>query len=397
MKNVSIVIGANYGDCGKGLMTDYLSNPNTLIVRHNGGAQAGHTVNTPTGLRHVFHHFGSGSFRGSSTLLGPQFITNPILYMKELKQLHHMNVFPNVYIDPNSPITTPYEMMVNQAAEKYRGEKKHGSCGTGIGETIEREGWNTFHVGHLDHMTRSEVREILDEIRTVWAPTRAKELGITEEIPYLMADGILERFIQDCYAVKSHAKIIDWSEIYNRNWYESIVFEGAQGLQLDQDNPQFPYVTRSKTGIVNAIKMLEEVEHKSPVEIYYMSRVYNTRHGAGPLKHEVDLPYKEVVDETNKTNEFQGSLRFAYLELEDLVDGIKLDLKNSGKIKVNPNICFTCVDQLNDDHCVRYLSKDFNGVAGYPTFASVVAHDIGARRFFSSYGPTRNSITETKI
>ena len=61
---VKAIIGANYGDEGKGLATDYLTGPDSLVVRFNGGAQAGHTVCTPSGQRHVFSHIGAGSFRG---------------------------------------------------------------------------------------------------------------------------------------------------------------------------------------------------------------------------------------------------------------------------------------------------------------------------------------------
>ena len=70
MRNIKIVIGANFGDEGKGLMTDYFChqaeqrNENCIVVLHNGGAQRGHTVTTPTGIKHIFHHFGSGTFCG---------------------------------------------------------------------------------------------------------------------------------------------------------------------------------------------------------------------------------------------------------------------------------------------------------------------------------------------
>ena len=69
MKNIKVVIGANFGDEGKGLMTDYFASKSnkSLVVRFNGGGQAGHTVTTKDGRRHVFHHFGSGIFAGADT------------------------------------------------------------------------------------------------------------------------------------------------------------------------------------------------------------------------------------------------------------------------------------------------------------------------------------------
>ena len=79
MKQASVVIGANFGDEGKGLMTDFLSEPEGVVVRFNGGAQAGHTVTEPGGTRHVFHHYGAGAFKGASTFLSRHFVSNPLL------------------------------------------------------------------------------------------------------------------------------------------------------------------------------------------------------------------------------------------------------------------------------------------------------------------------------
>lgn len=80
------VIGASFGDEGKGLVTDYLCaiQGAGIVVRFNGGAQAGHTVVTPDGLRHVHHHFGSGTLWGTPTFLSQFFIVNPIAFLAEL-------------------------------------------------------------------------------------------------------------------------------------------------------------------------------------------------------------------------------------------------------------------------------------------------------------------------
>ena len=90
MNHAHVVIGANYGDEGKGLMTDYLADKYQaeVVVRFNGGAQAGHTVVTPAGQRHVFSHFGSATLSGSRTFLSKHFVANPILFLKEkMKQI----------------------------------------------------------------------------------------------------------------------------------------------------------------------------------------------------------------------------------------------------------------------------------------------------------------------
>ncbi|MEJ2125462.1 MAG: adenylosuccinate synthetase, partial [Alphaproteobacteria bacterium] len=131
------VIGAAYGDEGKGLITDALvasCGAAATVVRFNGGAQAGHTVTLPDGRRHVFHHIGSGTLAGAPTFLSRFFVANPILLATEIANLAAMGFTPSIAIDPDAPVTTPFDMMINQFAETARGSGRHGSCGLGFGE-----------------------------------------------------------------------------------------------------------------------------------------------------------------------------------------------------------------------------------------------------------------------
>ena len=94
MPNVKVVIGSNFGDEGKGLMTDYFCaeaskrNESCIVALCNGGAQRGHTVVTPDGIRHVFHHFGSGTFARATTYFGEEYILNPLAFRKEIGRAH---------------------------------------------------------------------------------------------------------------------------------------------------------------------------------------------------------------------------------------------------------------------------------------------------------------------
>ena len=139
MKDIKIVLGANFGDEGKGLMTDYFSqSPDTIVVCSNGGAQRGHTVETPDGIRHVFHHFGSGILNSkierqrAATYLSEDFIVNPIIFKQEYEELCSLGYKPETYIHKNCMVSTPYDMMANQIIEENRGKNKHGSCGLGF-------------------------------------------------------------------------------------------------------------------------------------------------------------------------------------------------------------------------------------------------------------------------
>src|SRR6266700_4872017 len=108
MKQATVILGSNYGDEGKGRVVDYLSTPNTAVIRFNGGAQAGHTVVTPEDKRHVFHHVGSGALASSRTYLAKHFVLNPILFWHEYPELCKLAGYaPLVAADTRCAVTTP--------------------------------------------------------------------------------------------------------------------------------------------------------------------------------------------------------------------------------------------------------------------------------------------------
>ena len=170
-KIVRVVIGANFGDEGKGLMTDYFVSQaldegrKPLVIRFNGGAQAAHTVVTPEGLEHVFSHFGSGTLQGVPTYLSQFFISNPTMFVKEHRVLCKKlkGKIPLIYVHPDSLVTTPVDVWINQAVERARGDARHGSCGLGISETVVRNEHPLTKV-HL------RVRDLLNhnELRAKW-------------------------------------------------------------------------------------------------------------------------------------------------------------------------------------------------------------------------------------
>ena len=167
---IKAVIGANYGDEGKGLVTDFLvekalkSKKNCLVVLNNGGAQRGHTV-IRSKIRHVFHHFGSGTLQKVPTFISGLFIINPIVFMDEYKELVKYGVYPKAYISENAIVSTPYDMIINHIVSMYR--KVHNSCGLGIWETEckRNKGWEIKTINwFIDHLKDNKViREYLNE------------------------------------------------------------------------------------------------------------------------------------------------------------------------------------------------------------------------------------------
>ncbi len=402
MVAAKVVIGANYGDEGKGLITDYLSAKYgaDFVIRFNGGAQAGHTVVTPAGIRHVFSHFSSGTFAGAATYLSQFFVVNPLLYFKERESLEaKCKLMPRVVIHPRCQVTTPYDMMINQTLESYRGADRHGSCGVGFGETIERCLDTRFRIEFSQLSDKEAMREILCRVRDEYLPARCKSLGIPTP-PMTDNQEIFENFLSDCdlmfHQVETHDISVLTMPISSRP--PVLVFEGAQGLLLDQDMGVFPHVTRSNTGLQNVLQICNDAGIGA-IEVTYVTRAYLTRHGAGPLDGEVErLSFANVEDQTNTPNTFQGSLRFAPLNQSIIEDAILSDLERDGKgVKIKVGLAVTCLDQtkefieiyLGNGEKALVLKKDFAGFLG-----KMIQLDIPT---IKSYGTSRDMVFQDRL
>lgn len=292
-----VVIGANFGDEGKGLAVDWLCAQGAdFVVRSNGGANAGHTVVTPAGDRHVFRHFGSGSFLGVPTYLSQFFVCNPILFFEELRELTSLGMTPTVGAHPECLVTTHIDMLVNQEKERQRGAKRHGSCGVGLHETHQRSQVADLKITLGDLWNGIQLEDRLREIGTRWAGYRVGK--------DFHSEAAVETFIRACRAFAEYVQPMGVARV------KEPVFEGAQGLLLSQDNVEYrPHLTHSYTGMHN-VRILCEQAKLGP-EIYYVSRTYLTRHGAGSLPGESTFHYS---DDTNSSNPWQGGLRFAPLD-----------------------------------------------------------------------------------
>lgn len=375
-KRVSAVIGAGYGDEGKGLLTDSLAwrTAAPVVVRTNGGAQAGHTVTTPDGRRHVFSHIGSGAMAGAATHLSQFFVAHPMFFLRERDEVAALGGNVGVTIDPRASVTTPFDILVNQIVEESRGATRHGSCGMGFGETIERNLRPEVSITVADLAgSRLGLVSKLERTRRSWVGERLSVLGVTV-IPerfrtVLEDDDVVRRFIDDCDQFLSAVGIAD-----DRNIPDGAVFEGAQGLLLDQDYGAFPNVTRSNTGLANMVSIAKEADMVT-IDAHFVTRAYVTRHGAGPLAHEGhDMSYAKIVDATNIHNDWQGSIRSAPLDLDILSNAIRHDIALADGVSIQPRLTVACLDQLDGGATVFYggtprrMSSDaLLGAAGLAT------------------------------
>ena len=314
------VIGKNFGDEGKGFTCSRLASSlkNALIIKHNGGGQAGHTVEDPEGKwRFIHHQIGAGAEYYVPTLFADSFMTDLFQLGKEVKAFTELFGFrPILYSEKNARVTTVEDVLLNMGAEVARGKNRHGSCGMGIEECVQRNaaGYG-ITLEELAGWSKQDLVDRLKQIRKEYTGRRAKILGIYPSNPYyemLNNETVLENFV---IKVKENVKLLKLVNA-DRKWLEKfqhLIFETGQGLLLDQDYEAYaPHLTSSKTGIHNPAVFLEK-RGLSLEEAIYVTRPYVTRHGNGPLPCEVDPSELPGVGEdlTNRPNEWQGTLRYA--------------------------------------------------------------------------------------
>lgn len=385
MTNIKVVIGANFGDEGKGLMTDYFSHQATskgekcVVVLANGGAQRGHTVTDPNGTQHVFHHFGSGSLVGADTYCTSDYILNPMAFVKEYFDLVQLGYKPaNVYIESACKWSTPFDMITNQIIEAAREDKKHGSCGMGIWETIVRYKHRPTDVNiyQFNLMTKENKLSYLKEIRDCYMPVRLKEEGVlsvpTEWHDIVYSETLLTHFIDDVEFMIRHTMS---AALMPLNAFKNIVFENGQGLLLDQNQTFYGNnTTPSSTGSHNVISTINKhfinAVDEVNVEMCYVTRTYMTRHGVGRFETECakSLINSTMFDETNITNQFQDNLRYGELIIPNLVSRVNSDfeaaLKNTQanhKLYLSANVAVTHINEYEIDYS-RIRDKLISGV-----------------------------------
>tara|TARA_Y100000310_G_scaffold345609_1_gene467266 strand:- start:7628 stop:8851 length:1224 start_codon:yes stop_codon:yes gene_type:complete len=397
--DVTIVIDAGWGDGGKGLLVDWkVSQISAPVFRWGSSAQCGHTVTLPDGTRHAHGHLTSGSFEESPGLFGPKFVVHPRAFWEEVDEFPLIR--PRISIHEDCEITTPWDMTINQRIEERRGQKRHGSCGYGFGETVYRNLWGPrLRMGDDLTVTVSKMKALASE----WFPHRLKQLGLPPGDP---SAGRILHFVEQLASMKEDNKIQVMrstamaAQLQN---YGDLILEGHQGLSLTRtNNLDFPFITRSDTGLTDALAALREfvanIEH---VEVIYVTRCYSTRHGAGPFPGDTTPIYKGIVDETNIVNSWQGALRFAPLQIPRLIQNMKLDLDAlfGWTTPWTTSLAITCLDQLDEPDVMMADIPNRHGVVSKNTLATLddvvdsFKRAIPFRNVYLSRGPTRDTVS----
>jgi adenylosuccinate synthase len=285
-----IVIGAQWGDEGKGKITDLLSRSADVVVRPQGGVNAGHTI-VVKGQTFKLHLIPSGIlYPDTECIIGSGTVIDPKILLQEFDQLERLNVSADkLFISQTAHVTMPYHRLIDQASEEQRGKHKIGTTGRGIGPTYADKSERTG-IRVVDLMDADTLRK-----RLTWA---INYNNVILEKLYNLAPLNPEEVIREyqVYADRLRPHVIDSSlKIYDAiQQRKNILFEGAQGTLLDLDHGTYPYVTSSNP-IAGGACVGSGIGPTMIDRVIGVAKAYTTRVGEGPFPTELDGELNQML------------------------------------------------------------------------------------------------------
>lgn len=289
-----VVLGAQWGDEGKGKMTDYLAENADVVVRYQGGNNAGHTVEVGE-KQYKLHLIPSGILYGNKlNIIGNGVVLDPKALFEEMEYLKELGVEitpKNLLISDRSQLIMPYHRVLDGIKERARGSKDIGTTGKGIGpcytDKMERSGIRVCDLMHTEVFKEKLLENIKDKNDII-----TKIYG--EEA--LDFDSIFEEYMN--YAEKMREYVTDTSVVVydNIKAKKEVLFEGAQGTLLDIDYGTYPYVTSSNT-IAGGVCTGAGVGPTMITNAVGIAKAYTTRVGKGPFPTELSDKTGEWIRE----------------------------------------------------------------------------------------------------
>ena len=404
-----LVVDLAYGDCGKGTVVDHLVRRYgaDLVVRFNGGPQAAHTVVIDDGRQHTFSQFGSGSFvPGVRTLLSRFVSIEPYALRNEAAALASVGVpdaLDRLTIDPRCVVITPAHRAANRLRERARGTAAHGTCGIGFGEAVaDSIARPDLTLRAADLADRATVVRHLTALARLKAEQLADVLDDSPDADAIRRPAWAEQ-AADVYAGVAHrVNMAEATDVLHQQ-RTPVVFEGAQGVLLDEAFGFRPHTTWSTTTFANADRLLDEVGWTpGRRQRWGVLRSYFTRHGAGPFVTEGASLRPRLPEPHNGDGGAQGPFRVGVFDAVaaryavDVAGPVdQLAITHLDRLPVlPPHVCTGYVPNvsLSPDaaaalpRCRPTFSPAATGDAD--GFAAYVARLVGAPLGLLSFGPT---------
>ena len=277
-----VIMGSQWGDEGKGKMTDWLAQKADMIVRYQGGNNAGHTI-AFNGKTYKLQLIPSGIFEPQKiNVIGNGVVVNPKALLGELQMLKDAGVTPlNLKISSRAHLILPYHIQLDIAQEKQRGDQKVGTTHNGIGPA------------YMDKAARIGIRmcDLLEKdtfaakLKENLAQKNALFEKIYDEEPFDF-DSLFNEYYEYGQQLKDY--VTDTSVLVNEaiSAGKNVLFEGAQGIMLDLDHGTYPYVTSSNPVVGGALAGAG-VGPQSLTKMVGVCKAYSTRVGEGPFPTEL--------------------------------------------------------------------------------------------------------------
>ena len=282
----TMILGSQWGDEGKGKITDYFAGKADVTVRFQGGTNAGHTI-VVKDEKFKFHLLPSGVLHPEKkSIIGNGVVVDPKVLIDEIESLLKKGITPNLLISERANVIMPYHKMMDSAEEKLRG-KKIGTTKRGIGpcysDKISRYGIRMIDL--------TDEKALKEKLRTI-IPIKQKIFQAFGEDTVLSNDEILKEYLE--YGKKLKKYVADTSLIIARAFDDkkNVLLEGAQGTHLDIDHGTYPFTTSSSTTAGGGCTG-SGISPLKIKEIIGVVKAYTTRVGEGPLP-------TELKDETGK-------------------------------------------------------------------------------------------------
>ena len=281
-----VVIGAQWGDEGKGKIIDILTENADAVVRFQGGHNAGHTL-VIDGDKTVLHLIPSGIFNDAKCIIGNGVVVHLPTLIKEIEYLESkgIDIHSKLMISSQCPLILPTHILIDEARERSLGKKSIGTTGRGIGPVYEdKVARRVVHVMDLfdEGLFRSKLSSLIDYHNFILKELFGADGVDTEEI---LKDW-MDQFDKIRNLVVDSSKTVNEFRASNSN----ILFEGAQGSMLDIDQGTYPFVTSSST-LSGASSLGSGIGPLDIDGVLGITKAYATRVGSGPFPTEIDDDY----------------------------------------------------------------------------------------------------------